>query len=77
MANKRVSSLLTLPSQGEGLSIQRIIPHDGLLKQLREVQQHGGTREVELHLLPPQGYFKGITAVKAWAVRVRPKAHRW
>jgi signal transduction histidine kinase len=72
MANKRVSTLLTLPSRGDGLGIQQIIPHDGLLKQLCEVQQHGGTREVELHLLPPQGFFKGITAVKAWAVRIHP-----
>jgi two-component system NtrC family sensor kinase len=72
MANKRVSSLLTVPSQGEGLNIQRIILHDGLLKKLREVQQHGGTREVELHLLSPHSFFKGITAVKAWAVGIHP-----
>jgi len=72
MANKGISSLMTLANRGEGLRIQQLIPHERLHKQLREVQRHGGTREVELHLLPRQGFFKGITALKAIAVGIHP-----
>lgn len=72
MANKGISSLMTLPNHGEGLRIQQLIPHERLHKQLGEVQRHGGTREVELHLLPRQGFFKGIAALKAIAVGIHP-----
>ena len=67
VANRSASALLATDGREQGRRILDLIPHTGLAKQLRDVQCEGGVREVELHLLSPQG---GLKAVKATIVRL-------